>query len=136
IQDLRDLSKSLNTDYIKELGLIRAIEYELEIIKKSEDFETQLDIEGKQFRLEEKQELIFFRIVQEVLHNIIKHAKATKIHVHSLFGKEVFSLSITDNGVGFDTGMLEINNYNSSGLGIRNMYNRSKMIDADFKLVS
>src|SRR3984885_1089355 len=76
IQDLRDLSKSLNTDYVNELGLIRSVEYELELIQKTGSYEIQLDIEAKPYRLEEQQELIFFRIVQEALHNIIRHAKA------------------------------------------------------------
>ena len=75
IQDLRDLSKSLNTDYITELGLIRAVEYELEMIKKTGNYKMQFDIEGKAIRLEKQQELIFFRIVQEALHNIIKTCK-------------------------------------------------------------
>ena len=80
--------------------------------------------------------LIFFRIVQEALHNIIKHAKASTIKLHLIFEPELFTLQITDNGVGFDAGQLEVNNYNSLGLGIRNMHNRANMINADFKLVS
>src|SRR5450432_2905115 len=61
IQDLRDLSKSLNTDYVTELGLSRSIEYELEMIKKTGSYEIQFGIEGKTYRLEPQQELILFR---------------------------------------------------------------------------
>ena len=136
IQDLRDLSKSLNTDYITEMGLVRSVEYELELMRKTGSYEIQLGIEAKPYRLEEQQELIFFRIVQEALHNIIKHAKATAIDVQLIFEPEVFTLKITDNGVGFDASQLELNNYNGSGLGIRNMYNRANMINTDFKLMS
>ncbi len=136
IQDLRDLSRSLNTDYVIEMGLVRSIEYELELIKKTGSFDTSCTIEGKTYRLEQQQELILFRIVQEVLHNIIKHAKATAIAVRIVFDPQLFSLSVTDNGVGFDTSQLEESNYTGLGLGIRNMHNRAKLINTEFKLIS
>ena len=136
IQDLRDLSKSLNTDYVTDMGLVRSIEYELELIKKTGIYDIQFDIEGNTYRLEEQQELIFFRIVQEALHNILRHAKATAINVRLMFEPEIFTLQIIDKGVGFDTSQLEHNNFNGLGLGIRNMHNRANMLNADFKLIS
>lgn len=136
IQDLRDLSKSLNTDYVTEMGLVKSVEYELELIKKTGIYEIQFDIEGNQYRWEAQQELILFRIVQELLHNIIRHAKATAIKVHLVFEPELFTLQISDNGIGFDTSQIDQNNFSGLGLGIRNMHNRASMINADFKLMS
>jgi signal transduction histidine kinase len=136
IQDLRDLSKSLNTDYVVEQGLMRSIEYELEMIRKTGSYEIEFDTNGKAYRLERQQELIIFRIVQEILHNIIKHAKATKINVAASFEPEIFTLAIADNGQGFDASKIESENYERFGLGIRNMHNRAKMINADFKFTS
>lgn len=136
IQDLRDLSRSLNTDYIMESGLSKAVEYELSMIKKSGEFQVTFDTEGNQYRLENQQELILFRIVQEALHNIIKHSKATKIGVSILFEPGLFTLKISDNGIGFDASQLENDNYNNFGLGIRNMYSRAKIINTSFKLTS
>lgn len=136
IQDLRDLSRSLNTDYVVDMGLLRSVEYELEMIRKAGAIETKLQVEGKPYRLEQQQELILFRIVQEILHNIIKHAKATEIAVQFGFGTDVFKLSVADNGVGFDASKLESADYSGFGLGIRNMYNRAKMINTQFNLRS
>jgi signal transduction histidine kinase len=136
IQDLRDLSKSLNTDYVVEQGLMRSIEYELEMIRKTGSYEIEFDTNGKAYRLERQQELIIFRIVQEILHNIIKHAKAAKINVVASFEPEIFMLAIADNGDGFDAGKIGSENYERFGLGIRNMHNRAKMINADFKFTS
>jgi two-component system NarL family sensor kinase len=136
IQDLRDLSKSLNTDYVIELGLMRSIEYELEMIQRTVNCEIAFTANGKTYRLERQQELILFRIVQEVLHNIIKHSKATAINVTAVFEPETFTLTIADNGIGFDAGKIEDHNYEGFGLGIRNMHNRAKMINADYKLTS
>ncbi|MDQ6901602.1 MAG: histidine kinase [Bacteroidota bacterium] len=136
IKDLRDLSKSLNTDYVKDLGLERSIEYELEMIKNSGTYEIQFDVKGNKYRLESQRELILFRIVQEVLHNIIKHAKATSIAMALSYDPAKFSLTVTDNGVGFDASEIDSNNPNGCGLGIRNMYNRAKIINGAFKLTS
>lgn len=136
IQDLRDLSRSLNTDYVVEMGLLRSVEYELELIKRTGILETVMRVEGKPYRLEQQQELILFRIVQEILHNIIKHAKATLVDVYVQFEPELFTLTVTDDGIGFDASKLEAADYTGFGLGIRNMHNRAKMINTNFILNS
>ena len=135
IQDLRDLSKGLNTDYIIELGLTKAIEYELDMLKKTGHYEIQFNITGSSYRLEDQQELVFFRIVQEALHNIIKHADATFIKVELIFDPHLFILKIKDNGTGFNANEIK-NNYKRSGLGIRNMHNRASIINSNFKITS
>lgn len=136
INDLRDLSKSLNTDYVTEQGLVNSVNYELEMIKKTGLYETVFQIKGESFRLKGQQELIIFRIIQEALHNILRHSKATLINVHFIYEPGVFALNIIDNGSGFDTSQMEAKNYNGLGFGIRNMYNRAKIINAHFKLKS
>src|ERR1035438_2307555 len=52
IQDLRALSKSLNTDYVTDLGLLRSVEYELEMIQKSGSYVVQCDVDGQVYRLD------------------------------------------------------------------------------------
>lgn len=136
IQDLRDLAKSLNTDYVIEMGLLRSVEYELELINRTGTCETVFSTTGKPYRLEQQQELILFRIVQEILHNTIKHAKATTVHVQVQFEPELFTLTVSDNGIGFDAGKLEAAGYTGFGMGIRNMHNRAKMINTAFNLRS
>ena len=136
IHDLRDLSKSLNTDYVTEMGLNRSVKYELKMIQRTGIYDVQFKTTGKQYRLDQQEELIFFRIVQEALHNIIKHAKATTITVEMIFELQIFTLKITDDGAGFEAGKLQLNNYNGLGLGIRNMRNRAKMINTEFTIIS
>ena len=65
IRDLRDLSRSLNTDSIASMGLVRAIELELELFRKS-GFQTTLYTEGEIRKMEPQQELILFRISPSV----------------------------------------------------------------------
>jgi len=138
IQDLRDLSKSLNTDNIVSIGLQRAIEYELDMINKAGGHETKLEINGDIVRVDSQKELIIFRIMQELLNNIIKHAGARLIKVQAIYLSNELELIVTDDGQGFDLELLNRNdkNENGSGLGIRNMHNRAKLIGADLNFNS
>jgi two-component system, NarL family, sensor kinase len=134
IADLRNLSHSLSTDYIVDQGLARAVEHELEMIKKSGDFETVFLLEGTSYPLDKQNELIIYRIIQETLNNIIKHAVSQKIIIHLRYRPEEFTLSIIDDGKGFDLTPLTDNS--SFGLGIKNMHNRARLIGAGFQISS
>lgn len=136
ITDLRDLSRSLDTDYVQEMGLQRAIEYEMEMIKKTGVVDTTLFVDGSLFRLEKQKELILFRIVQETFNNILKHSGATKIEVKINYAPALFTLAIKDDGKGVNLQPLNESNNSSFGLGIRNMHSRAKLIGADFIMSS
>jgi two-component system, NarL family, sensor kinase len=136
IQDLRDLSRSLDTDYVEEMGLVRSIEYELELLKKTGTIETELSIEGKAIRLEKQKELILFRIVQEAIHNIMKHAEAKKIAVLVQFQPNELSVRIVDDGKGFDLSPLKDPGNQTFGFGLRNMNSRATLIGAKFLMNS
>ena len=136
IVDLRDLSRSLDTDYVKEMGLLRAIEYELELIRKTGTINTQLTAEGSVLSLDKQKELILFRIVQETFNNIIKHAEAKNLVVNVNYSSTDLVLSINDDGKGVDLSPLNKSNNPGFGLGIRNMHSRAKLIGADFNMRS
>jgi signal transduction histidine kinase len=136
ITDLRALSRSLDTDYVQEMGLQRAIEYEMEIIKKTGTIDTSLMVEGSLFRLDKQKELILFRIVQETFNNILKHAGARTLNVHINYAPDAFTLTIEDDGKGMDLQPLNEEKNNNFGLGIRNMHSRAKLIGADFSMTS
>lgn len=136
INDLRDLSRSLDTDYVKEMGLQRAIEYELEMLQKTGTIEVQLQVEGAIIRLDKQKELILFRIIQETFHNILKHAEATDLQVAICYEPVKLALCIADNGKGVDLTPLHEGNNPTFGLGIRNMHSRAKLIGADFTMSS
>jgi two-component system, NarL family, sensor kinase len=136
IQDLRDLSRSFNTDYVSEMGLLRSIEYELEMIQKTGTIKTKLDVTGPVYKLDPQKELILFRIVQETLNNVIKHANADTVSIMIAYNSANITLRISDNGCGFDLLPLNENVNVKFGLGIRNMHNRAKLIGADFSISS
>jgi two-component system, NarL family, sensor kinase len=136
IQDLRNLSKSLDTDSIATKGLLAATETELEMIRKSGQFETHLRVEGSPYRLDRNKEVILFRIVQEILNNIIKHAQANSITARFVFLQHIFELWIIDNGKGFDTSILRDDRETNVGLGLKNMQKRARLAGGELILSS
>lgn len=136
IQDLRDLSKMLHTGYVTEMGLLRSVEYELDMLQKTGTIQVYLEVTGTPHKFDARKELILFRIIQEVLNNITKHAEAEKILININYTPTLLSITITDNGKGFDLTPLNTNENIKFGLGLRNMQNRARLTGADFSISS
>lgn len=135
INDLRDLSKSLNPEIIKNVGLSEAVQRELLVVAKAGQYEVNLSQHGDFFRFDPEKELIVFRIFQEVLNNIIKHSQAKTVNVKLEYQPYYFSLLVSDDGSGFDATKLESEDCPRS-LGVRNMHSRALMIGARVQLTS
>jgi two-component system, NarL family, sensor kinase len=129
INDLRDLSRSLYGNKIAELGLPDAIDNELKILQNSGQFKTSFKTEGQRFKLEPQKEMVLYRMLQESLNNAIKHSKAQNISVVLNYSAGLFELTITDDGVGFDTHHLPVT---ESGMGLKSMQSRAALIGAQF----
>jgi len=136
IRDLRQLSHSLDADQIGRIGLLRALEAELELVGRAGTHQTRLLTDGNPYRIDKQKELILFRIVQEALHNIIKHAEARTITLQFEFVPAGLELRIIDDGKGFDTSLYETNENVTFGVGIRNMHDRANLIGATFHIAS
>jgi signal transduction histidine kinase len=126
IQDLRDISKTLNTDFINEIGLTHAVDQQLQLLKRTGIYSTQLVVEGDQYGCEPERELMIFRVVQELLNNIVRHAGANQIIVSMKYELEKLVIKVCDNGQGFDVQTQELSH--DRGLGLRNIPNRLKLI--------
>ncbi|MDQ2721425.1 MAG: ATP-binding protein [Bacteroidota bacterium] len=132
IQDLRDLSKTLNTDFIKEIGLVKAIEQQLQILQKTGVYKTELMVTGEAFELSLHFNLVVFRVVQEALNNAVKHAEASSINISINYQSDELVIIVKDNGKGCDIEELESN----KGIGFRNMVNRMQLIKGSVKVNS
>lgn len=133
INDLRDLAKSMHGEKIAEIGLQQAVDNELKIIRNTGQYQTELIAEGEHYNLEPQSQMVLFRIVQEVLHNAIKHSKAKNITVHFNYGPNTFTLTVKDDGIGFDLAKSEVTN---NGIGLSSMKNRAALIGGKFSLYS
>jgi signal transduction histidine kinase len=132
IQDLRDLSKTLNTDFITRIGLPQALEQQLNMLNKSNLYETHLVVNGNLRNCGNKEELVIYRIIQELLNNTVKHAVANKIDIEMNYLHDELSIKVSDNGKGFDLSNLP----NNKGLGIENMKKRMGLINGTFEISS
>jgi signal transduction histidine kinase len=128
IQDLRDLSKSLNPDFIIYHGLTGSIQQQLNLLEKTGTFRTNMNVTGEAFRLPVNTELIVFRIIQELLNNIVKHSGATSIDVNVHSGDDRLIISIQDNGDGFDNQRLKACENEHKGIGLRNILSRTSFL--------
>lgn len=133
IKDLRDLSHSLQTNRIQDIGIIESIRQLLNTLQKSGRFETKLRIAENFTGIDKDTDLILFRMVQEIINNIMKHAHATQIDVQVEGSENEATLTIADNGVGFD---MEKFKQAGPGIGLQNIFNRAKMINATVNIKS
>jgi len=137
IQDMADLTKSLHTDRIADIGLSESIHFDLASIRRAGLMQVDFDTKGEEFHFPDQQSIFIFRMYQEMMNNILKHSKATHVWVSlSYSGNEIFVLRIQDNGVGFDVQQKKASGAGSSGLGLKSMQNRAKMIGADLSIQS
>lgn len=134
ISDLRDLSKSLSTDKISEIGLSRAIELQLTILNRAAHFSTGFVVSGSCIKFPVAQELMIFRIFQELLNNTIKHAHASHLDVKLDCTTDGLLLVTADNGCGFKTDAAAVTV--TSGLGLNSIKKRVALFNGRVDIVS
>ncbi len=98
--------------------------------------EVQFHQEGSEMELDDQKSIFLFRIFQESLNNILKHAGATEVIVNVSFLDNIFVLEIKDNGVGFNLAEKQLTASSSSGVGLKSIFNRAKLIGADLSIDS
>lgn len=127
IEQVRLLSHSLNTDKVEQVGLIKAIEHEAFRLQQVKRLTISFEHDGAEPALDKNRRIMVFRIFQEIINNMLKHAAAKNISIR-LKGGEHFVLVISDDGKGFD---LPEKMPGGSGLGLINMMKRAKLSNMD-----
>ena len=130
--DLRNISYSLNSDYIQARGLGEILSRELNYISVSKKIDCNIHVEGIYRPLPPDKELLIYRIAQEALHNTIKYAGASSIDIILHYEDAKFRIEIADNGKGFDAHLPEQMN----GLGFRNMQQRAELLGGKLNIVA
>lgn len=136
IFDLSNLTKSLHTDRITQIGLKESIQFELSTIRKTGVLDVKFHSAGRELPINDKKAIILFRIFQESLNNILKHSLASKIIVDIKYRDNILILDISDNGIGFDVNEKKDSKDSASGVGLKNLYKRATLIGAEFSIQS
>jgi len=134
--DLRLLTKSLDSDFLKDFGLVESIGHELVRIKNTKIFRTDFKVHGDPYSLGLHHDIVVFRVVQEILQNSIKHSKAKDLAVAITFGDQIFQLAAEDNGCGFDFSEPSDSALSQSGAGLRNIQRRIALLGGTCSLDS
>lgn len=132
INQLSDISKSLNADIIIQQGLLQALEEEMNRIRQADQFELVFEVKGSPVFMDSNKELIIFRIIQEAFNNVIKHAKASVVELQLDYCPEQLQILISDNGRGFDPER----NRNGGNAGLKNMETRAHILKGEMQVFS
>src|ERR1700761_2080947 len=127
IKEMRLLGKLLQGDQLIAMGLAEAIRYEINWMERAGQYQITFTEDGElPASTNQDKELILFRILQEILNNIIKHAAATEINIKLQYLDGTLQLGIADNGIGFDSSNIPAGNH---GMGLHNMQKRASIIN-------
>lgn len=131
LRDMRLLIFELRPPVLESEGLVAALQARLEAVEGRAGVRTDLLVEGDR-RLPGHVEEEIYRIAQEALTNILKHARAKHVAVRLSLGEENLRLQITDDGVGFDPQAVG----EKSGLGLRGIAERAQRIGGKLRVRS
>ena len=85
IREMADLTKSLHTDRIADIGLSEAINFDLASIRRAGILKIHFEAEGEEFHFPDQKSIFIFRMYQEMMNNIIKHSQATHVKFHVIY---------------------------------------------------
>lgn len=132
LNELRSLSKLINPTTLSDLSLPQAIQLELERFNRLKFIDASMECSNLEYVIENKIEIIIFRMLQEFFTNTIKHSKAEKLFVNLTYENKFLKINAEDDGVGFDDSLSSM----YDGIGLSNIKNRAKLINADVKITS
>ncbi|EHQ27967.1 sensor histidine kinase [Mucilaginibacter paludis] len=134
IKEMRLLGKLLQGDQLMMLGLPEAIRHQINWLEKSGMYQITYLCNGDiPASGDHNKNLVLFRILQETLNNVIKHARATQINISLAYLDGQLRLQINDNGIGFIAGSLPAE---QAGMGLQNINKRAAIVGGEAKITS
>lgn len=123
IQDLRSLSKSLSKEWLSQFNIIDNLRAEIDRINAAGTIQTQLQLSVNSLPMRPEAQIMLFRVIQEAMQNVLKHAYAEKIFVGVSSSEDKVMVTIRDDGKGFPPDAAS-----GSGMGLHHMENRTKLL--------
>lgn len=130
IAELRRVSHNMMPESLIKYGLKEALENYCETLNISGKIKVQLQTYGMEERMEQSNEIVAYRMVQELLNNVIKHADAKNVLIQLVRKQDHFTLTVEDDGKGFDPKEI------SSGAGLQNIKARAEYLNGTLDIVS
>lgn len=131
IKELRNISQNLMPESLMKLGLEHALK---DLCVAHSNLETTIEFQYliKKSSFPQHSKMMVYRIIQELLNNALKYAKASEILVCCSQNKDVFFITVEDDGIGFDVKEAE----KREGMGLRNIKNRIAFVNGKLEIDS
>lgn len=125
VKDVRSISHNLMANGLIKSGLVSAVREFINQINLSNQLKINIETVGLENRLNPLQENVLYRVLQEVVNNIIKHANANEVNIQLIKHDNELNLLIEDNGMGFDLNEA----MEKGGIGLKNIQSRIEFIN-------
>lgn len=139
LTDIRQIIFDMRPMSLDDLGLVSAVRQLIMKMSERRILEASLQVDGKEVSFPNHIETAVFRIIQESLNNVNRHAGVKEAKVRILFTKEAMSVLITDEGAGFNMENIETELQSTEGgghFGLLGMRERANIIGAQLSIVS
>ena len=128
LRELQRLMTDLRPSHLDDLGLSAALRWYSSKIQEHSPLNIRVDIHGEECDLDDAMKITIFRIIQECLNNIVKHAHATHVNIHLHFEEKKVRINVFDNGIGFDRDQVRQMRNNRPCLGLAGMEERAALL--------
>jgi two-component system NarL family sensor kinase len=132
IQEVRRISHDLRPRLLDDMGLRVALESLIVQFSERTDINAEMIIDFSAERLPEDIEITIYRLVQEALTNIERHAGVCNVELIIRQSRGQVTLIVEDDGQGFEP----TKEYEGEGIGLRNMQERIELLEGDFSIQS
>jgi signal transduction histidine kinase len=124
IQKVRGISHNLHSNILKEFGLNEAIRHFIKKVVQGDMLKATCELDDAYETKNPENDISIYRMVQELVNNILKHAGATTLHIDSVYSGNALAINIHYNGDGLSQQQFEALRYSKNGLGLKNIQNR------------
>ena len=124
IQQVRSISHNLHSTILKEFGLNEAIRHFMKKVAGGTTLNSVVELDEEYQISNAETDLAVYRIIQELVNNLIKHAHPRLINIRSSLSENQLQIQIRHNGEGLTQGQFEEFRFNPAGLGLKNIQNR------------
>lgn len=136
IESIRRLSRALSPCMLEDLGLTAALKGLTEDFRNNHDIEGVTEIAPIDYLVSDCKRIFIYRILQEAMANVAKHAAARTVSVEIKNDAQNVFFSVKDDGLGFDAGEAAAKDYAKHGLGLAIMRERARMIGGALEVFS
>ncbi len=135
IEQIRNIMVELRPITLEDYGLHAALHWSIDNFKRRSGIEVHYTGHDLRLTLPVNIAYLFFRIAQEALHNILKHAAVSEVWVNLIEKGDKVKMTIKDDGIGFDPATLK-NRHGSGGWGLPSIEERTKMLNGNMQIKS